>query len=68
MNEVVAQAPALHEAARPRGLGVWLTTTDHKRIGLLYIGSSLVFFVIAVSFAMLMKTQLIQPDMTFLSP
>jgi cytochrome c oxidase subunit I len=46
---------------------VWLTTTDHKRIGLLYIGSSLVFFLVAVSFAMLMKTQLIQPGMKFLS-
>jgi cytochrome c oxidase subunit I len=67
MNEVVAQTPALHEPARPRGFGAWLTTTDHKRIGILYIGSSLVFFVIAVSFAMLMKTQLIQPEMTFLS-
>jgi cytochrome c oxidase subunit I+III len=68
MNEVVAQTPAVPESARPRGLGVWLTTTDHKRIGLLYIGSSLVFFLVAVSFAMLMKTQLIQPDMKFLSP
>ena len=52
---------------RRHGIGVWLTTTDHKRIGILYIGSSLVFFLIAVSFAMLMKTQLIQPEMTFLS-
>jgi cytochrome c oxidase subunit I len=58
-------APAAHERS---GLGAWLTTTDHKRIGLLYIGTSLVFFLIAVTFAVLMRTQLIRPDMGFLSP
>ena len=28
-----------------RGLIGWLTTTDHKRIGLLYISTSFVFFL-----------------------
>ena len=34
----------------------------------MYIGTALVFFLIAVVFAMLMKTQLIKPGMGFLSP
>jgi cytochrome c oxidase subunit I len=51
-----------------RGLAGWLTTTDHKRIGLLYIFTALVFLLVAVSFAMLMRTQLIRPDNTFLTP
>jgi heme/copper-type cytochrome/quinol oxidase subunit 1 len=55
-------------AARRGGLGAWLATTDHKRIGQLYIGTGLVFFLIAVGFAMLMRTQLIRPGMHFLSP
>ncbi len=50
------------------GIGAWLTTTDHKKIGLMYIGTALVFFLIAVFFAMLMRTQLIKPDMGLLSP
>ena len=53
---------------RPRGIGAWITTTDHKRIGVMYICTSLVFFLVAVVFAMLMRTQLIRPGMTFLTP
>ena len=44
----------------------WLTTTDHKRIGILYMGTALCFFVVAVGFAMLMRTQLIRPNNTLL--
>jgi cytochrome c oxidase subunit 1 len=40
----------------------WLVTTDHKRIGILYIGSSLLFFVLAGLMAMLMRLQLAQAD------
>ena len=53
---------------RPHGIGAWLTTTDHKRIGLLYICTSLAFFLVAVAFAMMMRTQLIRPGMHFLKP
>ncbi len=59
---------AVTKVARREGIGAWLTTTDHKRIGLLYIGTALVFFLIAVIFAMLMRTQLIRPNMGLLSP
>ena len=45
---------------RRHGIGAWLMTTDHKRIGLLYIYTSLVFFVMAVANAMTMHTQLIK--------
>ncbi len=60
-------APVIAHAER-EGLGAWLTTTDHKKIGLMYIGTALVFFLIAVVFALLMRTQLIRPEMGFLSP
>ena len=53
---------------RRHGIGAWLTTTDHKRIGLLYICTSLVFFVLAVANAMTMRTQLIRPGMHILTP
>lgn len=35
--------PGTAVPAEPRGLPGWLTTSDHKRIGRLYIGTSLVF-------------------------
>jgi cytochrome c oxidase subunit I len=40
----------------------WLVTTDHKRIGILYIGTSLLFFVLAGLMAMVIRLQLIQED------
>ena len=54
-------------AGRSGGLVSWLTTTDHKRIGILYIGTALTFFVAAVCLALAMRLQLIVPNNTLLS-
>ena len=43
------------------GLLGWLATTDHKRIGLLYLGTSLAFFALAGLFALLMRLELAAP-------
>jgi len=40
----------------------WLTTVDHKRIGILYIVTSLVFFMAGGVLALLMRAQLATPD------
>jgi cytochrome c oxidase subunit I len=40
----------------------WVTTVDHKRIGILYIATSLVFFLFGGILALLIRTQLIVPD------
>jgi cytochrome c oxidase subunit 1 len=45
----------------------WLTTIDHKRIGLLYIGTSLVFFAAGGFLALLMRAQLAQANETFVT-
>ena len=50
------------------GLVGWLTTTDHKRIGILYFFTSLAFFGAGGVEALLMRTQLIEPDNRLLSP
>src|SRR5918996_3987200 len=58
-----------HEVTRPqRGWVRWLTTTDHKKIGIMYLATVLVFFVIGGVEAMLMRTQLGTPENTFLTP
>src|SRR5919197_5483318 len=54
--------------AEPRGLLGWLTTTDHKRIGLLYLFTSLAFFGAGGTEALLIRTQLIVPNGTTLGP
>jgi cytochrome c oxidase subunit 1 len=43
-------------------------TVDHKILGLMYIGSALLFFVIAGLLASLMRIQLMFPNNTFLGP
>jgi cytochrome c oxidase subunit I len=40
----------------------WLLTTDHKRIGILYLLSILVFFVVAATAAALMRIELLTPQ------
>src|SRR2546423_1406893 len=45
-----------------RTLKSWLLTTDHKRIGLLYLYSILVYFTIAAIAAALMRMELITPE------
>src|ERR1700731_4621634 len=46
----------------------WVTTVDHKRLGILYIVYSLVFLVIAGIEATIMRIQLIRPHNNFVSP
>jgi cytochrome c oxidase subunit I len=45
----------------------WLVTTDHKRIGILYISTSLVFFCLAGLMALVFRLQLSQADAGVLS-
>jgi cytochrome c oxidase subunit 1 len=45
----------------------WLTTVDHKRIGILYICTSLVFFALGGILALLIRLQLATPDESFLT-
>ena len=52
---------------RPGVLG-WLTTTDHKRIGIMYFFTALGFFGAGGVEALLLRTQLIGPNGHLLSP
>ena len=45
----------------------WLVTVDHKRIGIMYIATSLVFFLAGGLLALLMRTQLATPNEEFLT-
>ena len=46
----------------------WLTTADHKRIGILYFFTSLAFFAAGGVEALLIRTQLIAPNQSTLDP
>ncbi|WP_394367717.1 aa3-type cytochrome oxidase subunit I [Nonomuraea phyllanthi] len=44
-------------------LASWLSTTDHKKIGALYLATSFVFFLIAGIMAMLIRAELMSPGL-----
>ncbi len=50
------------------GIWGWVTSTNHKRIGVLYLSTSFVFFFAAAAMAMVMKTQLMQPGNNVVTP
>lgn len=49
------------------GIWSWITTVDHKRIGVMYAMASLLFFVFGGVEAIMMRTQLVMPNNTFIS-
>ncbi len=46
----------------------WLSTVDHKLIGIMYLWSALFFFMVGLAEAILMRIQLMRPENTLLSP
>ena len=55
-------------AERRRGWLEWLTTTDHKKIGIMYLFATFLFFIIGGVEALIMRLQLAQPDGTLVTP
>jgi cytochrome c oxidase subunit I len=53
---------------QPRGWLQWLTTTDHKKIGILYLFATFLFFVIGGVEALVMRLQLSQANSTLIDP
>ena len=50
-----------------KGLWSWITTIDHKRIGILYAVSALVFFIVAGLEALVIRLQLASANGTLVS-
>ena len=59
---VSAEAQPYHADWKRGRVASWITTVDHKRIGILYIATSLVFFGLGGILALLMRAQLATPD------
>ncbi len=49
-----------------KGLLGWLLSTDHKRIGILYLIAIISFFMVGVTFGFLMRLELIAPGKTIM--
>ncbi|GAA3859737.1 cytochrome c oxidase subunit I [Streptomyces sedi] len=63
LNEASHQAATPPRRGKQRGAVVvkWLTTTDHKTIGTLYLLTSFIFFILAGVMALIMRAELARP-------
>ena len=52
----------------PPGLGTWISSVDHKRIGMRYFYTGMLFFVIGGIQSLLIRMQLAGPDLEVLNP
>ena len=73
MAQPVSLAPAAepdfyHALSRHRGILSWILTTDHKRIGILYLITMTAFFLIAVGFGFVMRLEMLTPGNTIVQP
>jgi cytochrome c oxidase subunit 1 len=53
---------------RPSGWLDWLTTTDHKKIGIMYLFATFIFFILGGVEALIIRAQLAVPDGTLVDP
>jgi cytochrome c oxidase subunit 1 len=59
MSETVVQQPSFFQTKK--GLFSWIFTLDHKRIGILYLYSIGLFFLVAAGLGILMRLELLNP-------
>ncbi|MEJ7585162.1 MAG: cytochrome c oxidase subunit I, partial [Acidimicrobiales bacterium] len=71
---LVAERPSEHPDGPPpaatqgTGLLAWLTTTDHKRIGLSYMATAMVFYLIGGALALVVRAELYSPGSQIVTP
>src|SRR6185312_2075964 len=59
----VLPRPKAYDETFWRPISLWLTTTDHKLIGIMYMVTGLLSFVIGGIFALIVRLQLAQPNL-----
>ena len=64
---VVSKPIPIHRPARGSKFLALLRTTDPKQLGLMYITTTMVFFMVGGLMAMIMRAELAQPGLQFLS-
>jgi len=62
------QPPVLAPQSLVNRLHAWITTVDHKRLGIMYILYALIFLVVGGIEATIMRIQLVVPRNDFVSP
>src|ERR1700689_1855151 len=64
----VPQLSATRVEHEEEGWTSWITTTDHKKIGIMYMVLTFVFFILGGSEALMIRLQLGAPNNTLVTP
>jgi cytochrome c oxidase subunit I len=64
----IPQVSAQRVEHEQRGWSSWITTTDHKRIGIMYMVATFVFFCLGGVEALMIRLQLGSPNNTLVTP
>ena len=70
MTKIIEPKKQRNIFSRPtadEGIWSWITTVDHKRIGIMYGYAAFFFLLVGGLEALLLRIQLSQPDNNFLS-
>jgi cytochrome c oxidase subunit 1 len=62
MATLAPPRPKTYDDTFFKPISLWLTTTDHKLIGIMYMATGLLSFVLGGIFALIMRLQLSQPN------
>jgi cytochrome c oxidase subunit 1 len=63
MATLAPPQPKAYDETFWRPISIWLTTTDHKLIGMMYMFTGIVAFVVGGILALVMRIQLTQPNL-----
>jgi cytochrome c oxidase subunit 1 len=63
-----AEPDFYHAPTKRKGIAAWVLSTDHKRIGILYLITMSVFFLAAVFIGATMRLEMLTPGKTIVDP
>src|SRR5499427_2422591 len=68
MATLAPPRPKAYDDSFFKPISLWLTTTDHKLIGIMYMTTGFLSFLIGGIFALVIRMQLAQPNLSVVTP
>ncbi len=68
VGSIATRGRAARRSWKQSTIGSWVTTTDHKKLGIMYVTTGFIFFLVGGIEASLIRWQLAQPNSTVLTP